>query len=84
MTALNVGSTPDSTTTVRLGDAYLQAGKLDEAIAAFDKAIAMPDAPAQVKQVATARKAEAMKKKGGGAATTTPPATPPGQVEIKK
>lgn len=81
--ALSVGSTPDSTTIVRLGDAYLQEGKVDESIAAFDKAIAMTDAPAQVKQVATARRAEAMKKKGAGAATP-PPATPPGQVEIKK
>jgi len=83
-TALTAGSTPDSTTVVRLGDAYLQAGKVDDAIASFDKALGMPDAPAQVKQVAAARKADALKKKG--AATPTPPAgtPPPGQVEIKK
>jgi len=77
--ALKDGSSPDSTTVVRLGDAYLQAGKVDDAIAQFDKAMAMPDAPPQVKQVASSRKADALKKKGAGAS-----ATPPGQVEIKK
>ena len=83
-TAITAGSTPDSTTVVRLGDAQLQAGKVDDAIASFDKAIAMADAPAQVKQVAAARKADALKKKGAGAATPPPGTTPPGQVEIKK
>jgi tetratricopeptide (TPR) repeat protein len=82
-TALTTGSTPDSTTEVRLGDAYVQAGKVDEGIACFDKAIGMANAPAQVKQVAAARKADALKKKAAG--TAAPPATPPpGQVEIKK
>ena len=81
-TAISSGATPDSTTVVRLGDAYLQAGKYDDAIASFDKAIGMADAPAQVKQVAAARKADALKKKGAGA---PPPGAPPaGQVEIKK
>jgi tetratricopeptide (TPR) repeat protein len=83
-TAVNSGSTPDSTSVVRLGDAYLQAGKVDDAIAAFDKALGMADAPTQVKQVAAARKAEALKKKGAGAATPPPGAPPAGQVEIKK
>lgn len=82
-TAITAGSSPDSTTIVRLGDAQLQAGKVDEAIATFDKAIGMADAPAQVKQVAQARKADALKKKGAGAAAP-PPGPPPGQVEIKK
>jgi tetratricopeptide (TPR) repeat protein len=83
-TALTTGSTPDSTTEVRLGDAYLQAGKVDDAIACFDKAIGMADAPAQVKQVAAARKADALKKKAAGTPTPPPGTPPPGQVEIKK
>ena len=82
--AVSSGSSPDSTTVVRLGDAYLQAGKTDDAIAAFDKAMGMADAPVQVKQVAAARKADALKRKGGPAATPPPGTTPPGQVEIKK
>ena len=57
---------------------------MDDAIASFDKAIGMADAPAQVKQVAAARKADALKKKGAGGATPPPGTPPPGQVEIKK
>src|ERR1039457_1330186 len=35
-TSLDVGATPDSTTMVRLGDAYLQTGKFDDAIVLFE------------------------------------------------
>jgi len=87
-TSVTTGATPDATTLVRLGEAYLQAGKYDDAIASFDKAMAIADAPPQVKQVATARKADAVrqKEKASGAKPATPPAAtpPPGQVEIKK
>ena len=37
----------------RLGEAYMKAGKLDDANATFDKVLAMCDAPAQVKQYAS-------------------------------
>ena len=87
-TSVTTGATPDATTLVRLGEAYLQAGKYDDAITSFDKAMAIPDAPPQVKQVATGRKADAVrqKEKGSGAKPATPPAAtpPPGQVEVKK
>ena len=84
-TSIESGATPDSTTVVRLGDAYLRSGNYDEAIAQFDKAAAMPNAPAQVKQVAAAKKAEAAKAKATGAKPAAPSTTvTPGQVEIKK
>jgi tetratricopeptide (TPR) repeat protein len=80
--ALEADSSPDPAVLVRMGDAYFHAGKYDDAIAQFDKAIATPDAVAQIKQFAQARKAEAVKKKETGAKpapTTTVP-----QVEIVK
>jgi tetratricopeptide (TPR) repeat protein len=87
-TALDVGATLDSTTMVRLGDAYLQTSKFDEAISWFDKAAAAPNAPQAVKSVAASRKLDALKMKekaAGGTKPATPPAAPPpGQVEIKK
>jgi tetratricopeptide (TPR) repeat protein len=81
-TSMNEAATPDSTTAVRLGEAYLQSGKYDDAIAQFDKATGMPGASPQVKQVANARKAEAMKLKANGAKPASPGG--PAQVEIKK
>jgi len=81
-TSINEAASPDSTTMVRLGEAYLQAGKYDDAIASFDKAMAVPNAPQAVKNVASGRKAEALKLKANGAKPATPPGPP--QVEIKK
>ena len=68
--AVDASGVPDPNTTFRLGDAYLKAGKADEAIATFDKVLAMPDASPQVKQYATTRKADAAKLK----AAPAPPA----------
>jgi len=65
--ALTVSATPDSTTWVRLGQAYLDSDKLDDATAAFDKALSDPTAPASVKQIAQSKKDEVAKKKSAGA-----------------
>ncbi len=81
-TAIETGATKDSTTMVRLGDAYLKSGNYDDAIASFDNASSQPDAPASVKQIAAAKKAEAVKAKAAGAKPASPPQN--GQVEIKK
>jgi tetratricopeptide (TPR) repeat protein len=56
--AIESAATPDPTTMIRLGIAYNQAQKYDEAIAVLDKAIASSD-NAQVKQVAGQEKVKA-------------------------
>jgi tetratricopeptide (TPR) repeat protein len=56
---------PDANANFRLGEAYLKAGKADDAIAQFDKVLAMTDANPTVKQFAQQRKNEAMKAKAG-------------------
>jgi tetratricopeptide (TPR) repeat protein len=53
----------DQVTMVRLGQTYNLAGKPDDAIAVLDKVLALPDANAQVKQVAQAEKARAVQSK---------------------
>jgi tetratricopeptide (TPR) repeat protein len=83
-TASEVAATPDPATLVRLGSAYNSAGKYDEAVAVLDKALAMPDAHPQVKQIAQAEKARAAKLKSGAAKPAAPGAAPVPQVEIKK
>ncbi|HLJ18229.1 MAG TPA: tetratricopeptide repeat protein [Bryobacteraceae bacterium] len=69
-TAVDGASTPDPATLVRLGEAYNLAGKYDDAIAAFDKVLAMADANATVKQIAQNYKQEAVKHKAGAPAAT--------------
>jgi tetratricopeptide (TPR) repeat protein len=71
--ALAVQSTPDPATWVRLGQAYEDSGKFDDATDAFDKAINTPDVNAQVKAVAQAKKDEAAKRKAAG---SKPPGAP--------
>ncbi|MBV8817946.1 MAG: tetratricopeptide repeat protein, partial [Acidobacteriaceae bacterium] len=56
-------TSPDPITTFRLGEAYMKANKLDEADAAFDKVVAAPSAPPQVKTFAQQRKADVAKLK---------------------
>jgi len=68
--ALAVQATPDSTIFVRMGQAYLDSGQLDDATASFDKALNDPSAPASVKQIAQSKKDEVAKKKAAG---TKPP-----------
>jgi hypothetical protein len=54
----------DPATMVRLGSTYSLANKFDDAIATFDKVMAVADAPAQVKQIAQAERARAVQAKG--------------------
>lgn len=78
--ATELAADPDPATYARLAMADNLNGKYDDAIAAADKALSLPDAVPQVKQFAEAEKARATmnKNKGSAAATpSTPPATPP-------
>jgi tetratricopeptide (TPR) repeat protein len=61
-TSVDGAATPDASTMVRLGAAYNDAGKPDDAIATLDKVLAM-EAPAAVKNVANSEKARAQKAK---------------------
>ncbi|HEV2446249.1 MAG TPA: hypothetical protein VGS58_10020, partial [Candidatus Sulfopaludibacter sp.] len=63
---------PTAGTWLRLGQAYEDAGKLDDANDAFDKAGAMSNATAQIKTIAANKKAEVAKLKAAAAAK--PPA----------
>ena len=54
---------PDPATMVRLGKAYSDDGKYDEAIAQFDKVMAMQDVNVQVRQVAQAERVRTFQKK---------------------
>jgi tetratricopeptide (TPR) repeat protein len=90
-TAVDSASQPDPATMVRLGAAYNQAGKYDDAIAILDKVLAVQDAHPAVKQFAQAEKVRATQGKSGGAkpAAAAPAAAPatavaPGAVEVKK
>ncbi len=69
--ALAIAATPDPATWVRLGQTYEDAHKWDEASDAFDKAVNFPNVSAQVKTIATNKKAEVAKLK---AATPAAPA----------
>jgi tetratricopeptide (TPR) repeat protein len=80
--SIEIASTPDPTTSIRLGNAYTRAGKYDEAIGVLDKVMADPNTPPQFKQFAQAEKARAVQSKAGGAKPESPAAAP--QVEIKK
>ena len=62
-TATETASEPQPATFIRLGGAYTSAGKPDEAIAVLDKVLAMPNLPAQFKQVAQSEKDRAEKAK---------------------
>ena len=62
-TATETANQPQSATFVRLGGAYIDAGKSDLAIAQLDKVIAMPNVPDQIKNIAQSEKARAEKAK---------------------
>ena len=62
-TATETASQPQPSTIIRLAGSYTDAGKPDQAIAALDKVLAMPNLPDQIKQVAQSEKARAEKAK---------------------
>lgn len=84
--SLDVADRPDPATMVRLGKAYSDDGKYDDAIAQFDKVMAMQDINAQVKQVAQAERARTIQKKSPPKpADPAPPANPaPPKPEVPK
>ncbi len=72
--SIAVAATQDAGTFLRLGQTYMDAGKLDEANDSFDKAMNTANATLQVKTIAQNRKAEVAKLKAAGGAK--PPAAP--------
>ena len=62
-TATEMAAQPQPATFIRMGSAYTDSGKPDEAIATLDKVLAMPNLPAQFKQVAQSEKDRAEKAK---------------------
>jgi tetratricopeptide (TPR) repeat protein len=72
--AIESADKPDPATIVRLGKAYSEDGKYDDAIAQFDKVMAAPDVNVTVKQIAQAERVRTMQKKGG--ANAAAPAKP--------
>ena len=62
--AIEVAERPDPATMVRLGRAYSEDGKYDEAIAQFDKVMAMQDVNVTVRQIAQAERVRTIQKKG--------------------
>ena len=61
--AIDSADKPDPATMVRLGKVFSDDGKYDEAIAQYDKVMAMPDVNVTVKQVAQAERVRAIQKK---------------------
>jgi tetratricopeptide (TPR) repeat protein len=74
--SVDVTDKPDPGNIVRLGKAYSDDGKYDDAIAQFDKVMAMQDINVQVKQVAQAERVRTFQKKNPPKpADAAPPAT---------
>jgi tetratricopeptide (TPR) repeat protein len=76
-TALELSKPPDPATQVRLGAAYNQAKKYDEAIAILDQVIATPDVHPQVRQIAQAERVRAIQAGGHPAKPAAPPPPAP-------
>jgi tetratricopeptide (TPR) repeat protein len=64
--SISVAATPNAVTWTRLGQAYENIARLDDASDAFDKALAVPNVSPEVKSVAQAKKDEVAKRKGAG------------------
>jgi hypothetical protein len=61
--SISVAATPNAVTWTRLGQAYENIARLDDASDAFDKALAVPNISPAVKSVAQAKKDEVTKRK---------------------
>jgi tetratricopeptide (TPR) repeat protein len=61
--AIETAADPQPATYIRMAGAYTDSGKLDQAIAALDKVLAMPNLPDQIKKVAQSEKDRAEKAK---------------------
>ena len=75
--AIDTASRPDPANMVRLGKAYAEAGSYDEAIAEYDKVMAMPDINVQVRQVAQAERVRAFEKRKASKPADAAGANPP-------
>jgi len=76
--SIEIGSTPNPGTLVRLAQVYLSANKVDNAIFTLDKAINTPNVPDQVKSVAESLKAQANRAKAAAAAKSAASPAPAG------
>jgi tetratricopeptide (TPR) repeat protein len=75
--AIDGADKPDPATMVRLGKVYSDDGKYDDAIAQFDKVMAMQDVNVTVRQVAQAERVRTIQKKNPAKpADAAPPASP--------
>ncbi len=75
--SLEVAERPDPSNMVRLGKAYSDDGKYDEAIAQFDKVMAMPDINVTVRQIAQAERVRTFQKKAPAKPADAAPAANP-------
>ena len=75
--SLEVAERPDPSNMVRLGKAYSDDGKYDEAIAQFDKVMAMPDINVTVRQIAQAERVRTFQKKAPAKPADAVPAANP-------
>lgn len=90
--SIDIAATPDPATMVRLGAAYDQVKRYDEAIAILDKVMAMTDVNPVVKQYAQAERVRAVQAKAGpaaapaagGAAPQAAPTEPPAPAPAPK
>ncbi|MGA2185659.1 MAG: tetratricopeptide repeat protein [Bryobacteraceae bacterium] len=67
---------PEANYMVRVGDANVKAGKYDNAIAAFNKVLAMPGLTPVVKQITENKKRDALRRKGVAAPVAPAPPAP--------
>jgi tetratricopeptide (TPR) repeat protein len=74
--AIEIGSTQDPIVLARLGEAYTAAEKYDDAIATFEKVMAMPNLHPQIRQYVQAKRAAIWEKRSGAKPAATPAAAP--------